>query len=288
MHPVYAALLYAVRANFLAEAGGVAGKRAGQGIFIYKGIYKAAYHAVLAGADKVKVLVFYLIHHAFHFGKAHNAAYNAAADHEGRHAIGEALVYHKVARVAQYGAVQAGNVPLEVIEAVSAHAAGGVYINAVHFFHYVHMVGYFVIRHDGFAEAFALHVLAVVLADGYGFIYYVGNYQHTLADFGLQFRFARFQGGHLVLHGLNFFLGLLGLVAFSAGHHAAYLLGKHVALVAQHVPAGVILAPFLVHGNDFIHHNELFILKLFAYVFLHKLRVIAYKLNIKHSISPLC
>ena len=78
-------------------------------------------------------------------------------------------------------------------------------------------------------------------------------------------------------------LGALGLVALAAGHHAANLLGKHVALVAQRIAARVILAPFLVHGNNLVNHNKLLILELFAYVFLNKFGIAAYKLNIKHA-----
>ena len=76
MYTVNSALLNAVRALFLAEAGGIACKRKRQTAFGSYGIDKLAYHRMFARSDKIKVLALYLVHHRVHFLKAHNAGNN--------------------------------------------------------------------------------------------------------------------------------------------------------------------------------------------------------------------
>ena len=70
MDAVDAALLDAVRADLLAEAGGIAGQRLGQLFFVENGVDELADHGVLGRADEVEVLALDLVHHVLHLGKA--------------------------------------------------------------------------------------------------------------------------------------------------------------------------------------------------------------------------
>lgn len=99
MYAVYASLLYAVRADLLAEAGRIACESFGKLRFGSYGVYKLAYHRMLRRTYKVEVLALDFIHHIFHFGEAHNAVNNISSYHKRRNIICEASVYHKVARI---------------------------------------------------------------------------------------------------------------------------------------------------------------------------------------------
>ena len=103
-------------------------------------------------------------------------------DHERRDAVGEALVYHEVARIGENCGVQTCNVANEVIEAVAGDAACGVHINAVEALHNLGVIGNIEIGDDGLAEALDLNVCAVIRADGDGRIDDVRDGQHDLMD----------------------------------------------------------------------------------------------------------
>ena len=96
---VNAALLYAVSALLLAEAGGVAREGQGQSLGLDYCIDKLAYHRMLARADEIEIFTLDFIHHRVHLGEAHNAGDDIASYHERRHAIGESAVDHEVARI---------------------------------------------------------------------------------------------------------------------------------------------------------------------------------------------
>ena len=73
MDAVHAALFDAVRADFLAEAGRIAGQRLRQLLFGENGVDEFADHGMLGRADQVEILALDLIHHVLHLGKAHHA-----------------------------------------------------------------------------------------------------------------------------------------------------------------------------------------------------------------------
>ena len=154
MDAVYAALLDAVRADFLAEAGRIAGQGLRQGLLVVDGVDELADHRVLRGADQVQVLALDLVHHVLHFLEGHNALDHIAVDHERRDIIGEPAVDHEIARVGQDGRMQARNIALQVIEAVARGAARGIQINAVKGLHDVHMIRNFIIRNNWITKFF--------------------------------------------------------------------------------------------------------------------------------------
>ena len=141
VYAVDAALLYAVGALLLAEAGGVAGEGHRQLLLGQNLVYEAPNHAVFAGPNQIEVLALYLVHHAVHLGEGHHALHHRAVYHEGGDDIGEALVYHEVARIGQHGLVQAGYIAQQVVEAVARHAPGGVQVYAAEALHNLRVVG---------------------------------------------------------------------------------------------------------------------------------------------------
>ena len=82
-------------------------------------------------ADKIKVFAFDLIHHRFHFRKAHNARYNVGTDHVGRNAVGEAAVDHEISCICQNCRVQTCDIAHQIIETVAGDIARGVEVDAV-------------------------------------------------------------------------------------------------------------------------------------------------------------
>ena len=182
MDTVNAALLNAVRALFLSEAGAVAGEGLGKLVLRNDLVDELAYHGVLAGADEVEVFALNFVHHSVHFGLTHNALNNVATDHKRRDAVGKALVYHEVTRIGKDCRVQAGNVSHEIIEAVAGDAACGVHIDAVEALHYLGMIRNIKIGDHWLAKALDFNVCAVIRADGNGGIDDVRNGQHDLMD----------------------------------------------------------------------------------------------------------
>ena len=147
-----------MRADFLAEAGRIAGQGLRQGLLVVDGVDELADHRVLGGADQVQVLALDLVHHVLHFLEGHNALDHVAVDHERRNIIGEAAVDHEVACIGQDGRVQARNVALQVIEAVARGAARRIQVDAVKGLHDVHMVRDLIIRHNRITKFFQLYI----------------------------------------------------------------------------------------------------------------------------------
>ena len=112
--------------------------------------------------------------------KGDNSKHHVAADHEGRHAVGEAAPDHEVAGVGKDAGMQARHVADEVVEAVAGHAAGAVQVDAAEAFHDVGVVRDLEIGHDGLTEAFELDVFRVVLSDGHGGVDDVRDDHHGL------------------------------------------------------------------------------------------------------------
>ena len=289
MDAVHAALLDAVGALLLAEAGRVGGEGLGQLVLGEDLVDELADHGVLGGADEVQVLALDLVHHGVHLSLGHNALHHVAVDHEGGDAEGEALVDHKVPGVGQHALVEAGNVAHQVVEAVAGHAAGRVHVDAVKGLHDLGVVGDVKVGGDGLTEALHLHVGGVVGADGHGGINDVGDLEHDVADLLGQLRLQSLQLGQTVGVGLDLGLGLLSLlelggVLLGLAHQDAHLLGQGVALGAQVLSlsnGGTVLAVQLQH---LVHQGQLLILELLLDVFLYHVGVFPDKLDIQHGL----
>ena len=283
VNAIYAALLNAVRANLLAEAGRIARQRNGQLALVQDRVNKLADHGVLGGADQIQILTLDLVHHVLHLGEAHHAVHHFAVDHERRHHIGEAAVDHEVAGIAQNGGVQTSHIAHQIIEAVAGGLAGRVQINAVQPLHDVHMIGHLKIRHLRLAEALQLHILAVVLANRHAVVNDVRDDHHALLDLALQLLFLFLQSSQIVRQRGNLRLGGLGLVLLTLGQQTADLLGKRLALIAQRVRLLTGLAVFLVQRHDLVHQHQLLILELLANVLLYLLGVVAEQIDVQHG-----
>ena len=237
---------------------------------------------MFAGADQIEVFTLDLVHHGIHLGEAHDAGDHVAADHEGRHAVGEAAPDHEVAGVGEDAGVEARHVADKVIEAVSGHAAGAVQVDAAETFHDVGVVRDLEIGHDRLAEAFELDVLRVVLSDGHGGVDDVRDDHHGLQEFFLH---TDFLGGKLVdARGVagHFGLDLFGLVLLPLPHQLADLLGDGLAFGAEGFDLGLDLAVALVELQDLVDEREFAVLEFFADILADGVRILAYEFDVKH------
>ena len=290
MDAVHPALLDAVGALLLPEAGGVGGQGLGQGGLRDDLVDELADHGVLTGADEVQVLPLDLIHHGFHVGLAHDALHHVSVDHEGGDAEGEALVDHKVPGVGQHRLVEPGHIPHQVVEAIARHPAGSVHVHPVEALHDLGVVGDLKGGGGGFAEPLHLHIGGVVGADGDGGVDDVGDNQHDFPDFLRQPGLLLLQLGQPVGVGLHLGLGFLGFRQLGG-----VLLGlphEHAHLLAEGVPGGPELVGFrhggpvfTVQGQHLVHQGELFLLEFLLDVFLYSHGVLPDKTNVEHSFS---
>ena len=110
----------------------------------------------------------------------------------------------------------------------------------------------------------------------------VRNDHHTVFDFLGKGLFILFQPCHLVRHGLDLGLDLLGFVLLALCHQAADLLGLFVAHGAQLVAAGLGGAEFGVEFDDLVNERQLFVLELLFNVLFHRVRILSDKFDIQH------
>ena len=291
MDAVNAALLDAVRALLLAEAGGVGRERLGKAALGQNFADEAADHRVLARADEVEVLALDLVHHGVHVVLAHDALDHVAVDHERRDAECEALVDHKVARVGEHALVQARDVAEQVVEARAGDAARGVHVDAVEALHDLRVVGNFKIGDLRLAEALDLDVAAVVRADGDAGVDNVRNQQHDLVDLLLILLFELFKLGQAVGVRLDGRLDLFGLfelarVLLRLTHQHADLLREGVAAGAQLARLGDGGAVLGVELDDLVDEGELFVLELLLDVFLDLIGIFPQEFHIQHNDLP--
>ena len=298
MDAVDAALLDAVGALLLAEAGAVGGQGQRHLLLFQSLVDEAADHGMLAGADQVQVLALDLVHHGIHLREGHNALHHVAVHHEGRDHIGKALADHKVTGVSQHCLVQAGNVAQQVVEALASHAACGIHINAVKALHDLGVVRDLKIRHHRLAKALCFHIAAVVRADGHAGVDHLGDGVQDLLDACSQLLLLGLQLCHTVcicldrcIVGVDLCLDsrllsligtLLQLAVQGAVGLAELIAGSlQVLHLFQALPVSGILL------NDLVHQGQLMLLELFADVFLHRIRVLPDKLDIQHDVLSL-
>ena len=248
---------------------------------------------MLGGSDQIEVLSFNLVHHGIHVVLTHDAFHHIAVNHEGGDAVNEAFVDHEVTGIGQHGGVQTGDVPHEIVEAVSGGSSGGIHVDAVEALHNFRMIRNLIIRHNGLPEAFDLDVEAVVRSEGNGGVNDIRNEKHAPVDLiGILF-FQLFQlckalvigldGGHV---GVN--LGLNGSFLFFRGflqlsEERAVCLAQFFLLSAQFACFGNGGAVFGIQLNDLVHQRKFGILIFLPDVFLHELRVFPDKSDIQHS-----
>ena len=290
MDAVHAALLDAVRAFLLAEAGRIGRHRLRELILGEDLIDVAADHGVLARADQIEILALDLVHHGVHIRLAHDALDDVAVDHERRDAVGKALADHEIARVGQHGLVQTRDIAHEIVKTVAGDAARGVKIDAVKALHDLRVVRDREIRHDGLAEALHLHIAAIVRAERHAGVDDLRDGEHDLVNFRLELFLLLFElgqtrrlRGDLRLDGL----GLLkfGWVLFRLAHEHADLFRQGVALCAQVRRLVDCGAVGLVKLDHFVDERELGVLKLFADVFPNQIGVFADQSNVNHDVS---
>ena len=212
-------------------------------------------------------------------------------DHEGRDAVGEALVDHKVPAIGQHGLVEPCNIAHEIIESVAGYPAGGVHINAVEALHDLRVIGNVKFRGFGLAKALDLHIVGVVRADGNGGIDHLRDHHHDFGDLLGQAALHLLQLGQSVGVGLHLGLGLLGFrqlagVLFGLSHQHAYPLGQLVALGPQVVGLVHGGALFGVQSDYLVYQRELGVLKFLVDILLDGFRVVPDKFDIKHGDAP--
>ena len=294
MDAVDAALLDAVCALLLTEAGAVRGQGQRHLALVQRLVDEAADHGVLTGTDQVQVLTLDLVHHGIHFREGHDALHHVAVHHEGRDHVGEALIDHKVAGIGQHSLVQAGNVAQQIVETVAGHAACGVHIDAVKALHDLGVVRDGEIGDHRLTKALCFHVVGIIRADGHAGIDHLRDGVHDLLNACGQGLFFLFQLSHLVGVGLDG--GIVG-VDLSLQLSLLCLIGALLQLAEQ----GTVGLAQLVAGSlegfhflqacavlgilldDLVHQRELCILKLLLDVFLDSVRVFTDKFDIKHD-----
>ena len=287
VNPVHTALLNAVSALLLAEAGGVRGQRLGQALFRQNLVNETADHGVLGSTDQVQILALDFVHHGVHIGLAHHAFHHVAVNHKGRNAVGKALADHKVTAVSQNSLMQTGNITQQIVETVAGYPAGCVQINAVEGFHNLGVVGNGVFGHNGIAETLYFHVAAVVRSQRYALVDNLGNHQHNLVNFSLQLALFCLQLSQTVSVLLHFFLHSLSLsqlagVLFGLTHEHTHFFGQGIAGGTQLLCLLNGSAQLLVQSNDFVYQRQLFILKLLLDVFFYQFRIFPDQFHVQH------
>ena len=287
VNPVHTALLDAVGALLLAEAGGVRSQRLGQALFRQNLVNETADHGVLGSTDQIQILAFDFVHHGVHIGLAHHALYHVAVNHKGRNAVGKALADHKVTAISQNSLMQAGNITQQIVETVAGYPTGCVQINAVEGFHNLGVVGNGVLGHNGVAETLHFHVAAVVRSQRYALVDNLGNHQHNLVNLCLQLALFCLQLSQTVSVFLHFFLHSLSLsqlagVFFGLTHEHTDLLGQGIARGTQLLCLLNGSAQLLVQSNDLVYQRQLFILKLLFDVFFYQFRIFPDQFHVQH------
>ena len=288
MDAVDAALLNAVGAFFLAEAGGVAGQGQRQLIAVKHLVDKPADHRMFRSADQIEVLALDLVHHCVHLREGHDPLHNIAVDHEGWDHIGEALADHKVARIGEHGLMQPGDIAEQVVEPVARNPACGVEVDTVEAFHDFDMVGDRIVGGCAVAEALDFNVAGIIGPNRHRRVHHLRNRVHDIPDFGLELRFASFQlleavglGRDLRLDGFGF--GRLRGILLGLAHQHTDLLAELVAVGAQAVGFADCGAILRIKRDDFIYKGKLLVLEFLFDVFLDKVGIFPHKTNIEHD-----
>ena len=273
--------------DFLPEARRITGQSLRQLCFRQNGINELSNHGVLTGANQVQVFPFNLIHHIFHFGKAHNTIYNIAANHERWDVIGESFVDHEISCICQNGGVQPCNISAQIIEAIAAGLSCSIQINTMQFLHNINMIRNREIGNNRFSKAFYFYIFAVVSADRYRWINEVWNLHHGFPNLAFQLCFQLLLFFQLCANCSNLCLYSFGFFLFALSHEAANLLAERLSLPTQRIALYLGFPVLLIHGNNFIDQRQLFVLELFLQVFFYQLRFSPEPFDINHCMKLL-
>ena len=269
MHTVNATFLNTVGTDFLTEAGRIRGHGNGKACFVYNLTLELTNHGMFGSTNQIKVFAFNLVHHGFHFVKAHNAVYHAASNHERRNTIGKSLVNHEISCIADHCGMNSGSIAHQVIETVAAGSAGALFIKTVNSFQYICMIRYFKIGNLGLTESGNFHVLGIVLADRYGSVNNLGNFHHDCCNFFLIFRLFCFQFGKSPGLGSHFCLLCFCFFFFTLCHQSADFLGNLVLLCAKLVRFLLNFSALCIQSNYFVNKGKLCILEFLLDIFLY-------------------
>ena len=130
------------------------------------------------------------------------------------------------------------------------------------------------IRNDRLAEAFDLHVLAVILTDWNRRIDDVGDCHHNFLNLLLNFFLLLRQFIHTTGIRRYLCLYLCGFLLLTLTHQSTNLLGQAVALRTENFYLLLDLTVLLIQHDHFIHQRKLGILELVADVLLYDLRIL--------------
>ena len=260
---------------FLTEAWRITGKGFRQFRFRCNGIDKLADHGMFAGSDEVKIFSFDLVHHGFHFRKAHNSRYHVAADHERRNAICKSSIDHKISCISKYCRMDPSNVAHKIIKTIACHSAGRIHVNAVKAFHNLCMIGDLKIRHHRITEFLDLHIFTVILTNRNRRIDNIGDHHHDLLDLLFHFVFFCSKGIHAVCLSRNLLFDLFCFFFLSLSHHGTDLLGQFVSVGTKSLYFVFDLTVLLIQLHHFIYKSQFFILKLIFDILFYNIRILS-------------
>ena len=121
------------------------------------------------------------------------------------------------------------------------------------------------------------------ITDRHGGVDDVGNDEHNIADFFLQFGFQSFAFGQTLGKLRHFGFFRLGFLTLALRHQRADALGNLVAVGAKTVGLLHDGAQFLVERNDFIDERELGVLKFLADIVLDDIGVFPKESDVQHK-----
>ena len=280
MYSVNPALLYAVRALLLSEAGRKACEGVRKALLIVYCVYEFSDHRVLAGSDEVEILSLYLVHHGVHLLEAHDAGDDIAPYHVRRYAVCKAPVYHEISGICRDSRVKSGDISHKIVETVPRHLSGSVHIHPVESLHDLRVIRYIKVRHHRLPESLDLHILGIVLSDGHGRIDDIRNGHHLFCHLGGELALPLLKLGESrgILGNLS--LNLLDLLLLPLCHERSNLFGNLVLVCAELIALLLYGANLLVKLNDLIHKTKLMLLEFVFDIFLYNLRIFTYKFDV--------
>ena len=174
------------------------------------------------------------------------------------------------------------NISHEIIEAVSCYLSCGVKVDAVHLFHNIRVIGNLKIGNVRLAEAFKLHIFAVVLSHGNGGVDDIGNSHHYLFDLFSKLGLLSFKLCKAVAEACYLSLCFLSLVLFALSHKSAYLFGDLVSVCSQFVSLLLCGTGLCVKLDNLVNKGKLAVLKFLFDIFLYNVGIFSDKFNIQH------
>ncbi len=193
MYAVHSPLLDSMGTYFLSEAGRIRCHCNRKIALLHQLTLKLSYHRMLGGPYQVQILALNLVHHGFHFCKAHDSIHHIAANHKRGNTIGKSLIDHKITGIAYHCGMNSRGFTHEIIEAVSAGTPCGILVQTTDTLYNIRVVGHLKIRLYRLSVFFYFYIFTVIPTDGNGRVDYIGNHHHNFCDPFLKLRFYRLQ-----------------------------------------------------------------------------------------------